>query len=46
MADAKDDAPRILVVEDENVVALDIQRDLIEFWLHRACHRLQRRGSD
>src|SRR5579863_7317599 len=31
MADAKDDAPRILVVEDENVVALDIQRDLISF---------------
>ena len=31
MADAKDDAPRILVVEDENVVALDIQRDLMSF---------------
>ncbi len=31
MTDAKDDAPRILVVEDENVVALDIQRDLIGF---------------
>jgi PAS domain S-box-containing protein len=26
-----DDAPRILVVEDENVVALDIQRDLVSF---------------
>ena len=31
MADAKNDAPRILVVEDENVVALDIQRDLMSF---------------
>lgn len=30
MADASE-APRILVVEDENIVALDIQRDLISF---------------
>src|SRR5215469_4060792 len=31
MSDAKGAAPTILVVEDENVVALDIQRDLVSF---------------
>jgi PAS domain S-box-containing protein len=31
MARAKDQTPRILVVEDENVVALDIRRDLVSF---------------